>query len=125
MSSMTAEHRRPNGSTQPMPQASNIPEKPEPVHVPASIEAIQGRADSNIHLVMGVVTENLDGLRVQIDEMQKMLDQDAQRLLRIQADFIHSAGVLLNMKDSAMNTLSALRAGRARLVAVADGEMGR
>lgn len=123
--SMTTEPRRPNGSTPPMPKAENIPEKPETVHVPASIGAIQGRADSNIHLVMGVVTENLDGLRSQIDEMQKMLDQDAQRLLRIQSDFIHSAGVLLNMKDGAMNTLSALRAGRARLVAVAEGEENR
>lgn len=121
--SMSAETNRTNGSRPPLPRGTNISEKPEAhPETPTSIQAINDRATSNVKLVMGVITENLDGLRRQMDEMEKSLEQDAQRLLRVQADFVHSAGVLLNMKDSAGQTLNALRAGRARLVAVADGE---
>lgn len=122
---MTISHEpnRTNGSRPPLPRAANITEKAEAQpETPTTIEAINDRIASNIKLVMGVVADNFSGVRQQMDEMEKTLQRDAERLLRIEADFIHSAGVMLNLNNNTTQTLNALRAGRARLVAVADGE---
>lgn len=123
---MTMTEARQNGRAQ-MPPAANIPEPaqtqaPPTSKTPSTIDAVNERSAANVHLVQGVVRDQLRALREHLDDAEKMLDQDAERLLRIQSDFVHSAGVLLNLKDGAEKTLDALRAGRARLVAVADGE---
>lgn len=116
---MTMTETRPNGRP-PMPSAANIPDKPE--LPPTSVEAIANRADSNIDLIEGIVTENLNALRTQTDEMQKLLRTDADRVRRLQRDLLRSAEVLLSFKQSSTEMLSALRAGRARLVAIEPGE---
>lgn len=118
---MTMTEARANGRS-PMPSAANIPEPPPASKTPATIDAVNERSAANVHLVQGVVRDQLTALREHLDEAEKMLDRDAERLLRIQSDFVHSAGVLLNLKDGAEKTLDALRSGRARLVAVEPGE---